>query len=655
MNRPDACPMNKPTDEYAGYRRSRGYWHRVFSVTSLVLLDVVFLVMLDRIFVNSKDEIIRSSDIYVERIQPHFKLINEESNRAVSDPRPNETVEQYEERFTEFFRKNADRYLTQNSPLYRITIFGSEKRVIFDRSNLSKFRQWNNWRNCFLSRNFSRAQIRTIPFPDRGFELVVWMYYTSPVGWPEIEHLVLRFWGYALAFVITTLVFYLWLNRRLIVPLGRVAGHLEQLATEGTVQIIRQPRVDIEAAYNRLAETQREVRLEMELDRLVESYQQYDEVPADEMSHRLLRDIPPAIGECFALTAVSVKIPEPDTGGWEPMGTWTRTAPVPTIQEPSDFRPEEIGRVSIGDTNSAWWIIPFRLEEQRAGLIFLLDDEGSLQAASAQRIRRLVENSLLRCAGFSRRLAEERNRFSVNLATSMGHDLTNIIAGGKWDLNTIHRALNSGAVRLDPARADVLLQAFEGLKNNLQFLQEMVDIYRALGAARAPCYERGDVGSYLHEVCELFIRSTSQRLEVIQDISSNCEAIIEPRLLKMAVFNLLANAAHAIQRREDGLVGGRIEVQLRCEGDHIVFIVRDNGPGIRDHTGRLLDEKEIGRIFRVGYSTKGSGSGGGLGLVWVKNIVEEFHQGTIRAANRPEGGAEITIRFPRESEVRRIV
>ena len=92
MNRPDACPMNKPTDEYAGYRRSRGYWHRVFSVTSLVLLDVVFLVMLDRIFVNSKDEIIRSSDIYVERIQPHFKLINEESNRAVSDPRPNETV-----------------------------------------------------------------------------------------------------------------------------------------------------------------------------------------------------------------------------------------------------------------------------------------------------------------------------------------------------------------------------------------------------------------------------------------------------------------------------------------------------------------------------------------------------------------------------------
>jgi len=655
MNRPGAYPMHKPTDEYAGYRRSRGYWHRVFSVASLILLDVVFVVMLDSIFENSKDEIIRGTDIYNERMQPHFKLINEEYNKQVKDPLANETLEDFEKRVKEFFRQNSDRYLSQDASFYRITIFGDENRVIFEISNPSKFRHWNTWRNCFLSRDFSRVQKRNLDYADRGIELAVWIYYTSPVGWPEIEHLVLRFWGYALAFVITILVFYLWLDRRLIVPLGRVAGHLEQLATEGTVQIIRQPRVDIEAAYNRLAETQREVRLEMELDRLVESYQRYDEVPVDEMSYRLLRDIPQAIGEGFALSAVFVKVPEPDTGGWEPIGAWARTAPVPSIEEPPDFQPEEIGQLSRGDSGPAWWVVPLRSEEHPAGLVFLLDNEGSLAAASVQRIRRLIENSLLRCASFSRRLAEERNRFGINLATNMGHDLTNIVAGGKWDLNTIHRALNSGAIRLDPARAEVLLQAFEGLKNNLQFLQEMVDIYRALGAARAPCYERGDAGRYLHEVCELFTRSTSQRLEVLQDIPANCEAVIEPRLLKMAVFNLLVNAAHAIQRREDGQVGGRIEVQLRREGDQIVFIARDNGPGIRDRTGRLLDEKEIARIFRAGYSTKDSGSGGGLGLVWVKSIVEDFHQGTIRAANRPEGGAEITIRFPRESEDRRIV
>ena len=390
---------------------------------------------------------------------------------------------------------------------------------------------------------------------------------------------------------------------------------------------------------------------EEELDRLIEGYQRVDDVPMDEMAIRLLQDAARAIGESFSLQFVGVRTPLSEGDGWEQIGVWTETDRLPPIPETPDSVPAQPERFIPDETRQVWWIVPLRPEDDPVGILSILDGEASLPDESVRRIQRLVENSLLRCVNFSRRLAEERNRFGINLATNMGHDLTNIIAGGKWDLNTIHRALSSGVVELESDRTDVFNKAVEGLKNNLRFLQEMVDIYRALGAARAPCYESGDVGKYLREVCDLFSLSTSQRLDLVQNISTGCEAVVEPRLLKMAMFNLLVNAAHAIRRRDDGFIGGSIEVYLNREEGNVVFIVRDNGPGIRDLDGRLLDDREIARIFRAGYSTKG-GIGGGLGLVWVKSIVEEFHQGTIRALNRPEGGAEIIIRFPCQSPER---
>jgi C4-dicarboxylate-specific signal transduction histidine kinase len=71
--------------------------------------------------------------------------------------------------------------------------------------------------------------------------------------------------------------------------------------------------------------------------------------------------------------------------------------------------------------------------------------------------------------------------------------------------------------------------------------------------------------------------------------------------------------------------------------------VFDNGPGIRDKSGELLNSKEVNRIFQSGFTTKTVESGGGLGLSWVKSIVEDFHHGTIEAMNRADGGAQFNI------------
>ena len=88
-------------------------------------------------------------------------------------------------------------------------------------------------------------------------------------------------------------------------------------------------------------------------------------------------------------------------------------------------------------------------------------------------------------------------------------------------------------------------------------------------------------------------------------------------LLGWALENLFKNAADAIE----GRAGGRIEVttKVREEGEWVDMSIRDNGKGIAPNA--------LKQVFIPGYSTKKRGWG--LGLAFVKRIVEDYHNGRI--------------------------
>jgi signal transduction histidine kinase len=248
-----------------------------------------------------------------------------------------------------------------------------------------------------------------------------------------------------------------------------------------------------------------------------------------------------------------------------------------------------------------------------------------------------------------RRMRMERSKANINLARNLGHDLTNIIATSKLDIRTVKKVLemtSSGDAEVDgPPR--LLREAMGGLLNSTRLLQEVVNIYRSFSYIGRPRFEAVAINNVLDEIIDVFALSLPASTVVRRDYREDLpECTVEPRLLKLALFNLLTNAVAAIKRNPDPQRReGQITVSTRMdpESDRVCISVRDNGTGILNGEGKTATQTEIDRIFRYGVSTKKEDGGEGLGLSWVWTIVEEFHKGRVEARNHADGGAEFLV------------
>jgi signal transduction histidine kinase len=103
----------------------------------------------------------------------------------------------------------------------------------------------------------------------------------------------------------------------------------------------------------------------------------------------------------------------------------------------------------------------------------------------------------------------------------------------------------------------------------------------------------------------------------------------DPIQLRQVFFNLVQNA---IQALPDGK--GRVRIVGSQGGGHVTVAVEDSGPGVDPETRR--------RLFEPLVTTKKKGVG--LGLAWVKRIVER-HGGTI-VYEPVNPGARFVVRLP---------
>ncbi len=111
-------------------------------------------------------------------------------------------------------------------------------------------------------------------------------------------------------------------------------------------------------------------------------------------------------------------------------------------------------------------------------------------------------------------------------------------------------------------------------------------------------------------------------------------ALGDPHQLMQVFLNLILNAEHAIREVRDK---GTLRIRLGRSEDSVWVSFHDDGPGIA--------KESLSSIFDPFYTTKRPGRGTGLGLSICKSVLKE-HNGSIEAANSPEGGAVFTVTLP---------
>ena len=100
--------------------------------------------------------------------------------------------------------------------------------------------------------------------------------------------------------------------------------------------------------------------------------------------------------------------------------------------------------------------------------------------------------------------------------------------------------------------------------------------------------------------------------------------------VRQLLVNLALNALDVMPR------GGILEIELRPPSDHHAELaVLDTGPGIAP--------RHLPRLYEPFFTSKETGLG--LGLVVSQRIARD-HGGSLRATNRPQGGACFVLRLP---------
>jgi len=124
--------------------------------------------------------------------------------------------------------------------------------------------------------------------------------------------------------------------------------------------------------------------------------------------------------------------------------------------------------------------------------------------------------------------------------------------------------------------------------------------------------------------------------QVESQIACRVQVQGNPELLYRAIENVLRNAIkHTAPATTVQVVAEIDEV-----GKLLHLSILDRGPGV--------PEEEMNSIFELFFRssrTKSNSAGHGLGLSIARRIVEA-HQGSIRAANRPDGGLRVDITLP---------
>jgi hypothetical protein len=151
------------------------------------------------------------------------------------------------------------------------------------------------------------------------------------------------------------------------------------------------------------------------------------------------------------------------------------------------------------------------------------------------------------------------------------------------------------------------------MEQDVKRLERIAERFSKIGSLPEPV--DASMNEVLDHVIAYMDKRTSQKVS-IKGHYPNHDVIVKMNasLFEWVIENLCKNAVDAMESGQ-----GKIDLWLLEEGNTVAIEVADNGKGIK--------KKDVGNVFRPGFTTKKRGWG--LGLSLAKRIVEEYHKGHI--------------------------
>lgn len=218
-----------------------------------------------------------------------------------------------------------------------------------------------------------------------------------------------------------------------------------------------------------------------------------------------------------------------------------------------------------------------------------------------------------------------RARELEQLGARLSHELKNPLAAIKGLVQLAARRA------CDPESLEQLRVVEGEVERMRAILQEYLSFSRPFEELRPEPLSLGELSEEVLSVLEA--RAAAEGIQLRRRGDARIEA--DPRRLREALFNLVANAIEATPR------GGKVEVEIAERDGAADVSVRDSGRG--------MPREVLDRIGTAFFTTRAQGTG--LGVVLARAAFSQ-HGGSLRYESAPERGTVVTGTLPlRRSDV----
>jgi PAS domain S-box-containing protein len=257
--------------------------------------------------------------------------------------------------------------------------------------------------------------------------------------------------------------------------------------------------------------------------------------------------------------------------------------------------------------------------------------------------------------GKEARLRRAENLASLTtLAAGVAHEIKNPLGSISIHIQLIQKALKASRAACEDSAGDAGVEGtgkrrvkvekfsppapFDLIDKYLGVVNEEIDrlnriVVDFLFAVRPMDIDLrdGDLNALVSELVD-FVRYELEeaRIECVLDLDPKLPALqFDERYIKQALLNLVKNAVHAMPG------GGTLTIKSEGSGNEARLAVTDTGIGI--------PEENLPKIFEPYFTTRETGSG--LGLTLVFKIVKE-HRGEITVKSKEGEGTSFSIVLP---------